>query len=50
MPTPTVPTTPDGDLASTGADVALLAGVSVLFVVLGLAIVAARRRHLAGRE
>ena len=49
-PTPTVPTTPDGDLASTGADVALLAGVSVLFVVLGLAIVAARRRHLAGRE
>ncbi|MGW6006312.1 choice-of-anchor A family protein [Oerskovia enterophila] len=48
-PTPT-PTTPDGDLASTGADVALLAGVSVLFVALGLAIVAARRRNLAGRE
>ncbi|MBD7982002.1 hypothetical protein H9641_14925 [Oerskovia sp. Sa2CUA9] len=49
-PTPTVPTTPGDDLASTGADVALLAGVSVLFVAIGLTIVAARRRHLAGRE
>ncbi|RXR25379.1 choice-of-anchor A family protein [Oerskovia turbata] len=49
-PTPSVPTTPDGDLATTGADIAMIAGLSVLFVAVGLAAVVARRRWTSGTK
>ncbi|MDF2848158.1 MAG: choice-of-anchor family protein [Oerskovia sp.] len=49
-PAPSVPTTPDGDLATTGADIAMIAGLSVLFVAVGLAAVVARRRSTSGTK
>lgn len=42
--TPPVPTTPGDELAMSGADVATIAGLSALFVALGLLAVVARRR------
>lgn len=49
-PTPSDPTIPDGDLATTGADIAMIAGLSVLFVAVGLAAVVARRRWTSGTK
>ncbi|MFF3065520.1 choice-of-anchor A family protein [Oerskovia sp. NPDC057915] len=44
-PTPSVPATPGADLPATGADIAMIAGLSVLFVAVGLTAVVARRRR-----
>ncbi|MFE4463786.1 choice-of-anchor A family protein [Oerskovia sp. NPDC056781] len=49
-PTPSIPATPGTDLPATGADIAMIAGLSVLFVAVGLAAVVARRRWTSGTK
>ncbi|MFF2620917.1 choice-of-anchor A family protein [Oerskovia jenensis] len=49
-PTPSVPATPGGSLPVTGADIAMAAGIAVLFVALGLVAMAARRRTASGTK